>query len=171
MSGALGWRGHSLLALAARLYLAGIFLLACVHKIADPRAFAVDVATYQILPLWSVNGVALWLPWVELVAAASLALGLRARAGAWLVALMMAVFLAAIGSALARGLDLSCGCFASQGAAEDPISWRTVVRDLAWLGLALYVLAVDASPLGIDRWLSTRKARHAASAAAAATRS
>lgn len=170
MSGALAWRGHAPLALAARLYLAAIFLWACVHKIADPRAFALDVATYQILPLWSVNAVALWLPWVELAAAVSLALGLRPRAGAWLVTLMMGVFLAAIGSALARGLDLSCGCFASQGAAEDPISWRTVARDLAWLALALYVLAFDAHPLGIDRWLSNRKARHAASAAAAASR-
>ncbi len=165
MSGALSWRGHAPLALAARVYLSAIFLWACVHKIADPRAFAVDVATYQILPLWAVNAVALWLPWVELAAAVSLALGLRARAGAWLVALLMGVFLTAIGSALARGLDLSCGCFASQGAAQDPISGRTVLRDLAWLALALYVLAVDARPLGIDRWLSGREARHAAPAA------
>jgi putative oxidoreductase len=159
---ALAWPHHSLIALPARLYLAAVFLLACVHKIAEPHSFALDVATYQILPLWSVNAVALWLPWVELAAALSLVLGFRARAGAWLVALMMAVFLVAIGSALARGLDLSCGCFASQGVAEDPISWKTVVRDAAWLLLALYVLFFDESPLGLDRWLSARKARHAA---------
>jgi uncharacterized membrane protein YphA (DoxX/SURF4 family) len=161
MSRALAWPGHSILALAARLYLASVFLLACVHKIADPRAFAVDVATYQILPLWAVNAVALWLPWVELAAALSLALGLRVRAGAWLVSLMMAVFLLAIGSALARGLDLSCGCFASQGAAEDPISWKTLARDGAWLLLALYVLFADTRPLGLDRWLRAPESRHA----------
>jgi putative oxidoreductase len=163
VSGALAWKGHALVALAARLYLAAIFLYACLHKIADPRAFALDVATYEILPLWAVNAVALWLPWVELAAALCLALGLRVRAGAWLVALMMAVFLVAIGAALARGLDLSCGCFASQGAAEDPISWRTMVRDIAWLVLALYVLVFDARPLGLDRWIFARQARHAAS--------
>ena len=161
MNRARAWPGHSILALAARLYLASVFLLACVHKIADPRAFAVDVATYQILPLWAVNAVALWLPWVELAAALSLALGLRVRAGAWLVSLMMAVFLLAIGSALARGLDLSCGCFASQGAAEDPISWKTLARDGAWLLLALYVLFADARPLGLDRWLRAPASRHA----------
>jgi uncharacterized membrane protein YphA (DoxX/SURF4 family) len=161
MNRARAWPGHSILALAARLYLASVFLLACVHKIADPRAFAVDVATYQILPLWAVNAVALWLPWVELAAALSLALGLRVRAGAWLVSLMMAVFLLAIGSALARGLDLSCGCFASQGAAEDPISWKTLARDGAWLLLALYVLFADARPLGLDRWLRAPESRHA----------
>jgi putative oxidoreductase len=164
MRGVLDWRGHAAVALAARLYLAGIFLWACLHKIAEPRSFAIDVATYEILPLWAVNAVALWLPWVELAAALSLALGLRVRAGAWLVCGMMVVFLAAIGAALARGMDLSCGCFASQGAAEDPISWRTVVRDLFWLLLAVYVLVFDARPLGLDRWLSTGEARHAASA-------
>ncbi len=147
----LAWRGHPLLALAARVYLAAIFLLACVHKIADPHAFAVDVATYQILPLSLVNAVAIVLPWVELAAAALLLAGVRVRAGALLVSAMMLVFLVALGVALARGQELSCGCFASQGVAEDPISWKTVVRDLLWLALALYVLVFDARPLGLER--------------------
>ncbi|HEY3446886.1 MAG TPA: MauE/DoxX family redox-associated membrane protein [Myxococcales bacterium] len=147
----LAWKGHSALALAARVYLAAIFLLACFHKIADPHSFAVDVATYQVLPLFLVNAVALVLPWVELVAAVMLLAGVRVRAGALLVAAMMLVFLAALSVALARGQQMSCGCFASQGAAEDPISWRTVVRDLSWLVLAVYVLVFDARPLGLER--------------------
>jgi len=145
------WKGHAPLALAARVYLAAIFLIACWHKILDPHAFAIDVATYQILPLWAVNPVALVLPWVELAAGLMLLLGLRVRAGALLVAGMMAVFLAALSIALAQGLQMSCGCFASQGAAEDPISWKTLVRDLSWLALAGYVVVFDARPLGIER--------------------
>lgn len=153
MTGArvLDWKGHAFLALPIRIYLAAIFLLACVHKIADPHAFAIDVATYQILPLGLVNLVALVLPWVELVAALMLLLGVRVRAGALLVAAMMAVFLAALTIALSKGLQMSCGCFASQGAAEDPISYKTVLRDLAWLALAAYVLVFDARPLGLER--------------------
>ena len=49
MRGFFDWRGHAIFALAARLYLAAIFLLACWHKILEPAAFALDIATYQIL--------------------------------------------------------------------------------------------------------------------------
>jgi len=153
----LTWRGHAVLALAARLYLAAIFLLACWHKLVDPGAFALDIATYQILPLASVNLMAIVLPWVELFAGLMLLIGFRTRAAALLVAGMMAMFLVAISLALGKGLEMSCGCFASQGAAEDPISWRTIVRDSGWLLLALYVLFLDRRPLGLDRlWLKER---------------
>lgn len=151
------WRGHALLGLAARLYLAAVFLLACFHKLLEPQAFAVDIATYDILPLSLVNPMALVLPWVELLAGVMLVVGFRARAAALLVAGMMAVFTVAIGIALAKGLDMSCGCFASQGAVEDPISWRTILRDLSWLGLASYVLVFDATPLGVDAWRARRR--------------
>jgi len=145
------WRGHAALALLARLYLGGLFVWAAVHKIADPGAFALDVATYQFLPLPLINLFALGLPWVEVLAGAMLVLGLRVRAAALLVALMMVAFLIALGHALHAGLDLSCGCFASGGAAADPISWRTLVRDGLWLLLALYVLALDRRPIGVER--------------------
>jgi uncharacterized membrane protein YphA (DoxX/SURF4 family) len=82
-----------------------------------------------------------------------LLLGVRVRAGALLVAGMMVVFIVAISIALGRGQEMSCGCFASQGAAEDPISWKTVVRDLSWLLLALYVLVFDHRPLGLARFV------------------
>jgi hypothetical protein len=56
------WRGHAIFALAARLYLAAIFLFACWHKILQPAAFALDIATYQILPLGLVNPLAIVCP-------------------------------------------------------------------------------------------------------------
>jgi putative oxidoreductase len=148
------WRGHTFIALAARLYLGSLFVLACWHKILDPHAFAVDIATYQMLPLALVNPLAIVLPWVELFAGGMLLVGLRTRAASLLVAAMLAMFTVAISFAVAKGLDLACGCFASQGAAEDPISWRTIVRDGAWLLLAFYVLRFDRRPLGIDRLLT-----------------
>ena len=151
---AVAWR-----AVPARWYLGALFVGACLHKIADPTSFALDVATYDILPLALVNLTAIALPWVELAAGVLLLLGCRVRAGALLVATMMALFLAALAIALARGLDMSCGCFASQGAAEDPISLLTVARDLGWLALAVFVLAYDRSLVGLDGLVGRR--RHA----------
>jgi len=150
------WRGHGWIALPVRLYLGVIFVWACWHKILDPYSFALDVATYQMMPLSLINLFALILPWIELVAAVLLILGLRVRAASLLIAGMMAMFLCALSIALARGLQMSCGCFASQGAAEDPISWKTLLRDGAWLLLALYVFFFDARPLGLARLRKSR---------------
>ncbi|HSN54191.1 MAG TPA: MauE/DoxX family redox-associated membrane protein, partial [Candidatus Sulfomarinibacteraceae bacterium] len=114
------------------------------------------IATYDILPLALVNLAAITVPWVELAAGLMLLAGLRTRAAAVLVAGMMAVFLAALAVALGRGLDMSCGCFASQGAEHDPISRLTVLRDLVWLALALLVMVYDRGLMGLDRWLHGR---------------
>jgi uncharacterized membrane protein YphA (DoxX/SURF4 family) len=156
-TGFLHWRGHAFLALPARLYLGVVFLLACYHKIVDPASFAVDVATYQLLPLPLLNLSALILPWIELLAGAMLVLGFRTRAAAVLVAGMMLLFMGALGWALHLGLDMSCGCFASSGT-EDPISGLTMLRDGGWLALALYVLVFDRHPIGIDRLWPRRTA-------------
>lgn len=149
-------RAAAWLAVPARWYLGVLFIGACLHKIADPHAFALDIATYDIVPLVLINLAAITLPWVELAAGGLLLAGARVRAAALLIAGMMVVFLFALVIALGRGLDMSCGCFASQGAEEDPISRLTVVRDLVWLGLALFVLAYDRGLIGIDRWLRRR---------------
>jgi uncharacterized membrane protein YphA (DoxX/SURF4 family) len=156
MNRLLAWRGHAVLGLGVRIYLAGVFLAACYHKIIHPEAFAVDIATYQILPLGLVNLMAIILPWVELAAGTMLLVAWRTRAAAILVTGMMMMFTAAISIALAKGLDMSCGCFASQGAGEDPISWGTIMRDVGWLCLGLYVLLLDRRPLGIDSWWHLR---------------
>jgi uncharacterized membrane protein YphA (DoxX/SURF4 family) len=149
--GFLDWKGHSWLGLAARLYLAWVFLMACWFKIMAPASFAMDVATYDILPLSLINAMALILPWVELFAGVMLLVGLRVRAASLLVAGMMVVFIIALGMALAKGLDMSCGCFASSGAEEDPISYLTMLRDGGWLAVALFVLFFDRRPLGLER--------------------
>jgi uncharacterized membrane protein YphA (DoxX/SURF4 family) len=151
-----GGRSAAWLAVPIRWYLGVLFIGACLHKIAEPSSFAVDIATYDILPLVAVNLVAIVLPWIELIAGGMLIVGWRVRAASLLVAAMMLVFLGALCMALARGLDMSCGCFASQGSEEDPISRLTVLRDLVWLSLALFVVAFDRGHVGIDGWLERR---------------
>jgi len=139
-----------ILAVPIRYYLGFIFITACWHKILHPDSFALDIATYQILPMVFVNLLAITLPWVELASGLMLFLGWKTRAAALLVTGMMLIFTIALVIAVLRGLDMSCGCFASQGVAEDPISWVTVARDLIWLSLSLFVLFFDRSFLGLN---------------------
>jgi putative oxidoreductase len=149
--------GHRWLGLLVRLYLGSLFIIACLHKIQHPETFAIDVATYQLLPEVSVNLFSLAVPWIELAVGVMLVIGWRVRAAALVVSCLMVGFMLALGWALAKGLDMSCGCFASQSAKEqDPISWRTLLRDSAWLLLGLYITWFDRRPLGLDQLDSLR---------------
>ena len=158
MNALLNWRGHQWLSIPIRLYLGGVFIWASLHKIAHPDAFALDVATYNILPLYLINLMAICLPWLEIVCGAMMCLGFKTRAAAWLISGMMAMFLVALLIALANGLDMSCGCFASSSMSrDDAISKMTIVRDTTWLLLGLYILIFDRRSLGLEYYLRERK--------------
>jgi len=146
------------LALLLRLYLGGVFIAACWYKIAEPDAFALSIATYDILPLGLINAMAITLPWIELVCGVCLILGWWTRAAALAVAGMMVMFIVALASALARDLQLSCGCFASAEADEE-INAATMVRDLLWLAGAGFVLVVDDGRWGLDGLVRFRRGR------------
>lgn len=142
------------LLLGIRIYLAYIFIYACYHKILFPETFALDVASYQLLPLFLINITAIILPFTELIAGVSLFIGYKARSGAMLVAAMMIIFIIGLIYALHLDLDMGCGCFASSTAfEEDPISILTVFRDVAWLSLAFIVIIFDKRPFGIDYFI------------------
>ena len=157
MNRLLNWRGHEWIGLPARLYVGGVFVMACYHKILHPGVFALDVATYQLMPLSTVNLFALTVPWVELAVGMLLILGLRVQASALVVSGLMISFMIALGWALHLGLDMSCGCFASQAATQhDPISWHTLVRDSVWLVLGLYIAVFDRNAIGLERLIARR---------------
>lgn len=156
LAAALHWPGHRWLALPARLYLGGVFVYASLHKLAFPASFALDIATYDILPLQLVNLLAIVLPYLELATGALLIAGLRSRAATlWIIAMML-VFIAALSLAMSKGLQMSCGCFASPTMAAETIGWPTLARDLAWLSLALYIFVVDRQPIGLEGLLRRR---------------
>ena len=160
MSRILTWPGHAWLSLPMRWYLGYVFIFACLHKIAHPGMFAIDIATYDILPLTLINFMAITLPWTELAVGIMLIAGFKSRAAALMVGGMMVMFIVALIMALAEGLDMSCGCFASQGVqGEDPISYETVLRDFGWLSLAIYIVFFDRDAIGIDRLMARRRRR------------
>lgn len=98
-----------------RLLVGGAFVAAGVLKIADPGKFAADVSNYRLVPHEMLHSVAIFLPWVELVAGLSVLSGFWLRGGAVLITAMTVMFFVAITSALARGLNIECGCFGTVG--------------------------------------------------------
>ena len=117
----------------ARVVLGLLFAWAALAKIGDGRAFAEQVHNFRLLPVALENLAAMTLPWIELVAAMALVLGVRARAGAVIATAMLTVFTAAVLSALYRGLDIGCGCFGTSDLTR--VGWAKVGQNLAMLAL------------------------------------
>jgi uncharacterized membrane protein YphA (DoxX/SURF4 family) len=119
-----------------RLVMACVFIYASIDKIIHPDLFAQAVYNYQVLPGYIVNLTALILPWLELTLGACLLINRWMAGASALAAVLMALFLGMILFNLARGLDISCGCF-STSPDEDPITALTLTRDVLFLIFSL----------------------------------
>ncbi|WP_299982427.1 MauE/DoxX family redox-associated membrane protein [Desulfobacula sp.] len=122
-----------------RLILAGVFIFASIDKILHPQAFAQAVFDYQVLPDSLINLVALILPWLELLVGASLLLNRWMAGVVSIVTILMSIFVGLIFFNLARGLDISCGCF-STDSDETPMTKLILFRDIFFLCLAFSLL-------------------------------
>jgi putative oxidoreductase len=125
----------SAVAAAARLVLGALFVWASATKIPDMAAFAESIANYRLVPPALVPAAAAALVGVELLAGLALIANVWSRAAATVLAVLLAVFTAGLASALARGIDLACGCFGD----ATPATWWTVLRDVVLLALAVGV--------------------------------
>jgi uncharacterized membrane protein YphA (DoxX/SURF4 family) len=129
-----------LLALVCRLVLALIFFYAAIEKIIDSQAFAIAIYYYQLMPDFAINLMALVLPMLEMFLAVSLVSGIYLRGASLISSLLFLVFATALSINLARGLDISCGCF---GKSSGTINWLYLVRDLTLCHMSLCVLFFD----------------------------
>jgi len=129
----------------------GVFIFAGLTKIVgfqpfhwlDPMEFARDIDNYKMLP-WTISvGLALYLPWLEVICGLALIFR-RWYSGA--LAILFALLLVFIGASIVaktRGIDVSCGCF---GHLSNQLSF-------AWhLALDFAIVAAVAA-----LWLSDRQ--------------
>jgi len=118
-----------------RLALGGVFLFASWDKILHPEAFAKAVDHYHLVPYSLLHPFTHGLPILEAVVGLGLVLGIGRRGAALLAVLLDIMFMAAITSALMRGLDISCGCFHTDGG--HAVGLSLLARDAVFLLLAL----------------------------------
>jgi uncharacterized membrane protein YphA (DoxX/SURF4 family) len=123
-----------------RSLIALIFLAAGVLKLCDLLAFSDGIAAFQIFPGWITNPMAMILPYFEILTGLGILSG-RTRSAAALAACgLSACFVVLYASALARGLDVTCGCFGKWEILQA--STRIgFARAVVLLGLSLWVYA------------------------------
>jgi len=125
------------LALASRILLGAIFILAASLKLSDIKLNSVNVVyEYGILPVEPVDLAAIAgyiLPFAELFVGVTVILGLVTRLAALGGGLLGLSFVIGEGIVLLQGRDLNCGCF--------PGLMGTMVSQTIYLSIALILLS------------------------------
>lgn len=123
-----------------RIGLGALFIYSALAKISDPDDFARAVMRYGVLPDFTIGIFSLTMPMLELLAGLSMLFTKWLRESALLVSGMLAMFIVALVQALARGLEISCGCFGvpSVGGREEIII--ALVRDFVLIVPAFWLM-------------------------------
>jgi len=151
----MGWRiVRSVASVLARVALAGVLGYAGWMKLesgSSIKEFARAIDAYRVLPDHLVIVAAYAFPWLEVVAAVLLILGLWTRAAGIVASMLLAGFIGAIVSVLLREdvVVTECGCFAKAGflCSGAPGACHLVQNSL------LLIAAIGLSVLG-GQWAS-----------------
>ena len=138
--------------ICTRLLLGVIFIAASIDKIAHPAEFAKIVYNYQILPGHLINIMAIVLPWLEAVLGLFILCGWCLPGAAVLANLLLVTFFGALSFAVARGIDINCGCFSTKASGSPHTVWY-LARDSLFLllGATVMIHAFRARSAGIRK--------------------
>lgn len=142
----------NVLHLLGRTLLGLVFIFAGASKFRDPSAFAISIGHYHLLPYPLIVFASVYLPALEIICGLTVLFGRWCYRGALFnLAILCALFSAALVSAWMRGLDIDCGCFGAALKSSLPVA---MLRSLGMgaTALLLLVLARDRpSPANISR--------------------
>jgi putative oxidoreductase len=149
-----------------RVAVAGYFLLAAVEKLWDPLSFAKDITNYKlVMPVIGMDyvyPVAMLMPALELVSAIALLTPRWKKAGALACGGLLILFTALIVQAVARGLNIDCGCLGAGAVGKmlaEKVGWEKILENVAMLAGCVFVwFRASDAPLG-RRYALVEKAR------------
>jgi len=126
-----------------RILIGLLFIVASYDKILMPWNFGRAIYVYKMLPGYLISPMAASMPWVELVAGILLVFNRFTRPAAMIIGGLNIVFMVAIATVIARGMDIDCGCGLDVGplaliVGTQADGWA-LVRDLILLGIAAII--------------------------------
>jgi peroxiredoxin/uncharacterized membrane protein YphA (DoxX/SURF4 family) len=140
------------IALGARILLVLVFGTAAAGKFADQAGTRRALADFRV-PDSFIRPFAILLPLAELATAVALLFQPSARWGALSAAILVALFVAGIAAAMARGEAPDCHCFGQISSSRA--GPRTLVRNAILMAPAIFVLAYGPGT-SVDAWVSAR---------------
>jgi uncharacterized membrane protein YphA (DoxX/SURF4 family) len=131
-----------------RVALGGLFLYAAYNKLFimnGPQLFSESIKAFKVFDPKSqeqlIQMATFVTPWIEIVAGLALVLGFWTRAAAGVLGLLLLGFIGLIASALARGLNVSCGCFGKISPfCPEKIGMCNIVQNSILLAMALLIM-------------------------------
>jgi len=138
-----------------RIIVGFVFVYASIHKIADPESFAKSIENYRILPLFSVNVVAIIVPWVELIVGLFLMFGVFIKASSSIATFLMLFFSLLVFVTIIRGIDISCGCFSSS--VSTPVGWQKFTENITLSIISFLVYSSNCAYLSIEKYFKMKK--------------
>jgi len=148
------------LAVLFRFIVGGIFLVSGLAKIADPVRFLLTLREFQLLPGMLESFLAVYLPWLEFLLGLCIVLGILHRTSALLIAGLNGFFIVAIGSVMARGIVVDCGCFgllADFLHLPDLADGKAIIRNLVLMGMCVHIFRSDATAWTLESYINTRR--------------
>jgi uncharacterized membrane protein YphA (DoxX/SURF4 family) len=130
-----------------RIILGAVFIIASIDKIERPWDFGRAIYSYQILTgafAYLISPIAIVIPLVEFVTGVLVLINRLVRPAALLILAMNIVFIIAIASAMARGMNIECGCGLDVGPiaaiAGTQADAGALLRDFAIIAMNLVVI-------------------------------
>ncbi len=141
----------SCLSSRCEVILAALFLWAAFNKLRPPNGpvlFSDSIHAFKLgLPDVLIKLSVGVVPWVEVLAATLLFLGIWKRGAAIVLSALLVVFLILIIQALARGLAVECGCFGKLSPFCPPIVGPcNIIQNTILLAMGLVIIAAPNRP-------------------------
>ncbi len=102
------------LVLIFRIFIASVFIFSGIEKITSPEKFADAILNYKLFPIFSINLIAIIIPWLELFIGVLLLFGIWIKENSMISFILLILFTVLVATTMLRGLDISCGCFGTK---------------------------------------------------------
>lgn len=129
---------NTYLLLAARIIVGMMFLIVGIGKISNAAEFAKEIGNYGILPEQFLNIASISVAWLELLIGLFFLFGVEIKASGLLIFLLLFVFTTAVIIAMAKGLNINCGCYSN--IASQKVGMPKVFENVGMMILTLIVL-------------------------------
>lgn len=129
---------NSLFELIVRCFVGIVFVLASLHKITDPAQFAKIIYGYGLFPGFSINLIAIVLPYFEFILGIALIVGFWPGSASLLLAGLLIMFILAVSINMIRGYEFDCGCFTFDEHTISYPEYFKVVRNVILFGFCMF---------------------------------